>query len=114
MLTALKKTQGLHGMDYLKALESGARSILGVALACGTAGIIAGMLAGFVVCVGYGLAGKRDRGSDVELDGDGRPVIRRQLRVYGLDVFFVAGGQGRQGRREGEEEKMFVFHGVNN
>ena len=31
MLTAIKKTKGLHGMDYLKALEGGARSIIGVA-----------------------------------------------------------------------------------
>ncbi len=58
MLTALKKTQGLHGMDYLKALESGARSILGVALACGTAGIIAGMITktGIGLKMGTGLS----------------------------------------------------------
>ena len=40
----LKKTSGLHPMDYLKALEGGARSIISVALACGVAGIIAGMI----------------------------------------------------------------------
>lgn len=40
----LKKAPGLHPMDYLKALEGGARSIISVALACGVAGIIAGMI----------------------------------------------------------------------
>ena len=35
---------GLKPMDYLKALEGGARSIISVALACGVAGIIAGMI----------------------------------------------------------------------
>ncbi|MGN0801623.1 MAG: TRAP transporter permease [Candidatus Faecivicinus sp.] len=40
----IRKTPGLHPMDYLKALEGGARSIISVALACGVAGIIAGMI----------------------------------------------------------------------
>ncbi len=35
---------GLHVKDYLQALEGGARSIISVALACGVAGIIAGMI----------------------------------------------------------------------
>ena len=58
LLTALRKTQGLHGLDYLKALESGARSIIGVALACGTAGIIAGMITktGIGLKMGAGLS----------------------------------------------------------
>ena len=58
LLTAVKKTQGLHGMDYLKALEGGARSIIGVALACGTAGIIAGMITktGIGLKMGTGLS----------------------------------------------------------
>lgn len=40
----LKGTTGLRGKDYLVALESGARSIISVALACGVAGIIVGMI----------------------------------------------------------------------
>ena len=40
----LRNTQGLHGKDYLSALENGARSIISVALACGVAGIIVGMI----------------------------------------------------------------------
>ena len=40
----LKHTSGLHGKDYLSALEGGARSIVSVALACGVAGIIVGMI----------------------------------------------------------------------
>ena len=58
LLYAIRKTQGLHGMDYLKALEGGARSIIGVALACGTAGIIAGMITktGIGLKMGAGLS----------------------------------------------------------
>ena len=58
MLAAVRKTQGLHGVDYLKALEGGARSIIGVALACGTAGIIAGMITktGIGLKMGTGLS----------------------------------------------------------
>ncbi len=41
---AVKNTTGLRLSDYPAALESGARSIVGVALACGAAGIIAGMI----------------------------------------------------------------------
>ena len=40
----LRTTEGLHGRDYLSALENGARSIISVALACGVAGIIVGMI----------------------------------------------------------------------
>lgn len=40
----LKSSAGMRRRDYLSALEGGARSILGVALACGVAGIIAGMI----------------------------------------------------------------------
>lgn len=40
----IKNTSGLHGKDYLSALEGGARSIISVALACGVAGIIVGMI----------------------------------------------------------------------
>ena len=45
-------------MNYLKALEGGARSIIGVALACGTAGIIAGMITktGIGLKMGTGLS----------------------------------------------------------
>lgn len=39
-----KKSPGLRPKDYLQALEGGARSIVSVALACGVAGIIAGMI----------------------------------------------------------------------
>ncbi len=58
ILTAIKKTSGLHGSGYLKALEGGARSIIGVALACGTAGIIAGMITktGIGLKMGTGLS----------------------------------------------------------
>lgn len=35
---------GLRGKDFLQALEGGARSIISVALACGVAGIIVGMI----------------------------------------------------------------------
>ena len=58
LLTAVRKTGGLHGKDYLKALEGGARSIIGVALACGTAGIIAGMITktGIGLKMGTGLS----------------------------------------------------------
>ena len=41
---AIRNTSGMKPMDYVKALESGARSIIGVALACGVAGIVAGMI----------------------------------------------------------------------
>lgn len=41
---AVKKSPGLRPKDYLQALEGGARSIISVALACGVAGIIAGMI----------------------------------------------------------------------
>ena len=40
----VKKSPGLRPKDYLQALEGGARSIISVALACGVAGIIAGMI----------------------------------------------------------------------
>lgn len=40
----IKTTSGLRGKDYLNALEGGARSIISVALACGVAGIIVGMI----------------------------------------------------------------------
>ncbi len=47
----------MRPMDYVKALEGGARSILSVALACGVAGIIAGMitLTGIGLKMGAGL-----------------------------------------------------------
>ncbi len=53
----IRRSAGLRPMDYLKALEGGARSILGVALACGVAGIIAGMitLTGIGLKMGAGL-----------------------------------------------------------
>ncbi|MDO4355353.1 MAG: TRAP transporter permease [Clostridia bacterium] len=41
---AVRTAPGLRPKDYLNALEGGARSILAVALACGVAGIIAGMI----------------------------------------------------------------------
>ncbi len=41
---AATRRPGLHIKDYLQALEGGARSIISVALACGVAGIIAGMI----------------------------------------------------------------------
>ena len=40
----VKNTSGLHGKNYLEALEGAARSIISVALACGVAGIIVGMI----------------------------------------------------------------------
>lgn len=40
----IKSTSGLHIKDYLSALEGGGRSIISVALACGVAGIIVGMI----------------------------------------------------------------------
>ncbi len=39
-----QKSSGLKLKDYFSALEGGARSIISVALACGVAGIIAGMI----------------------------------------------------------------------
>lgn len=41
---AIRKSTGLRPRDYAQALEGGARSIVSVALACGVAGIIAGMI----------------------------------------------------------------------
>lgn len=41
---AVRQTEGLRPREYLSALEGGARSVLSVALACGVAGIIAGMI----------------------------------------------------------------------
>ena len=35
---------GLTGRDYWSALETGARSVLGVALACGTSGVVSGVI----------------------------------------------------------------------
>ncbi|NCB06007.1 MAG: TRAP transporter fused permease subunit, partial [Clostridia bacterium] len=53
----LKASTAMRPRDYLAALESGARSIVGVALACGVAGIIAGMitLTGIGLKMGAGL-----------------------------------------------------------
>lgn len=53
----LKESTGLRPRDYLQALEGGARSIISVALACGVAGIIAGMitLTGIGLKMGAGL-----------------------------------------------------------
>ena len=53
----LKTSKAMRPRDYLAALEGGARSILGVALACGVAGIIAGMitLTGIGLKMGAGL-----------------------------------------------------------
>ena len=53
----LKASNAMRPKDYLDALEGGARSILGVALACGAAGIIAGMitLTGIGLKMGAGL-----------------------------------------------------------
>ncbi len=54
---ALKAGQHMRLEHYLEALESGARNILSVALACGVAGIIAGMitLTGIGMKMGTGL-----------------------------------------------------------
>ena len=53
----IRESKGLRPREYLEALEAGARSILGVALACGVAGIIAGMitLTGIGLKMGSGL-----------------------------------------------------------
>jgi TRAP transporter 4TM/12TM fusion protein len=53
----VRRSAGLKPRDYLAALEGGARSILGVALACGVAGVIAGMitLTGIGLKMGAGL-----------------------------------------------------------
>lgn len=55
---AVKKGGFMRPRDYLAALEGGARSILGVALACATAGIIAGMITqtGIGLKMGSGLS----------------------------------------------------------
>lgn len=52
-----QESNAMRLKDYLDALEGGARSILGVALACGAAGIIAGMitLTGIGLKMGAGL-----------------------------------------------------------
>ncbi|NLD51693.1 MAG: TRAP transporter fused permease subunit, partial [Clostridiales bacterium] len=54
----LSEYSGIRLRDYSKALEGGARSILGVALACATAGIIAGMITqtGIGLKMGAGLS----------------------------------------------------------
>lgn len=56
--TIIKNTTGLRVRDYFNALENGARSIISVALACGVAGIIAGMITktGIGLKMGAGLA----------------------------------------------------------
>ncbi len=53
----LAESKAMRPRDYLAALESGARSIISVALACGVAGIIAGMitLTGIGLKMGAGL-----------------------------------------------------------
>lgn len=53
----VKDSKGMRPIEYVQALEAGARSILGVALACGVAGIIAGMitLSGIGLKMGSGL-----------------------------------------------------------
>jgi TRAP transporter 4TM/12TM fusion protein len=53
----LAQSAGMRPRQYLQALEAGARAILGVALACGVAGIIAGMitLTGIGLKMGSGL-----------------------------------------------------------
>ncbi|HSK69624.1 MAG TPA: TRAP transporter permease [Candidatus Limnocylindria bacterium] len=53
----IRESRGLRPRQYLKALESGARGVIGVALACGVAGIIAGMitLTGVGLKMGAGL-----------------------------------------------------------
>lgn len=53
----VKQSKGLRPGQYLQALEAGARSVLGVALACGVAGMIAGMitLTGIGLKMGSGL-----------------------------------------------------------
>ncbi len=57
VLPVIKESKGMRPMQYLEALEAGARSIIGVALACGVAGIIAGMitLSGIGLKMGSGL-----------------------------------------------------------
>ena len=54
----LKSSEGVRPLGFLQALENGARSIIGVALACGVAGIIAGMitLTGLGLKIGAGLS----------------------------------------------------------
>lgn len=53
----IRQSKGMRPRQYLEALEAGARSIVGVALACGVAGIIAGMitLTGIGLKMGSGL-----------------------------------------------------------
>lgn len=55
----IRRGNGLRLRDYLAALEGGARSVIGVALACGVAGTIAGMitLTGIGLKMGAGLTG---------------------------------------------------------
>ena len=55
----VRRGGGLRLRDYLAALEGGARSVIGVALACGVAGTIAGMitLTGIGLKMGAGLTG---------------------------------------------------------
>jgi len=57
LLPVVRQSKGMRPRQYLEALEAGARSILGVALACGVAGIIAGMitLTGIGLKMGSGL-----------------------------------------------------------
>lgn len=54
----LRNSEGMRPRDYLAALENGAKSIIGVALACGVAGIISGMisLTGVGTKLGAGLS----------------------------------------------------------
>ena len=42
--TIMEQRSGLKGRDYLQCLETGARGVLSVALACGTSGIVSGII----------------------------------------------------------------------
>jgi TRAP transporter 4TM/12TM fusion protein len=42
--TVLEQRTGLKGRDFLECLETGARGVLSVALACGTSGIVSGVI----------------------------------------------------------------------
>lgn len=42
--TIMAQRAGLKGRDYLQGLEAGARGVLAVALACGTSGIVSGVI----------------------------------------------------------------------
>jgi TRAP transporter 4TM/12TM fusion protein len=67
VMEVVRKTEALRVKDYWKALETGARNVLSVALACATSGIVSGVITATGI-------GARIGGGLTALAGD-RPVV---------------------------------------